>query len=176
MKQLNVNSLSISSLTAALYVTIVFFLTGITRWLGTFILPLSIIFGPPYAIGMGIGSFLSTFIVPRDPLVILSAVVGATSNFVASYACFFVYKKFKPKKEFWRMQIACLVAVLLTVFIDGTRTLIAWWFIGINWSIFQIWGLTFVFSFFSINIIGFWILTNVKKFLTKVEQRRISSL
>ena len=176
MRQLNVKSLAIGSMTAALYVTVVFFLTGVSRWSGTFILPLSILFGPPYAIGMGIGGFLSTFIVPRDPLVILSAVVGATSNFVASYACFFVYKKLKLKKEVWRIQIACLVAVLLTVFIDGTRTLIAWRVIGVNWSIFQIWGLTFVFSFFSINIIGFWLLTNVKKFLTKVEQKRISGL
>ena len=86
MKQLSVNSLAIGSMTAALYVTLVFFLTGITRWSSTFILPLSILFGPPYAIGMGIGGFLSTFIVPRDPLVILSAIVGSTSNFVASYA------------------------------------------------------------------------------------------
>jgi len=172
MKQQTIRSLSIGSMSAALYITIILFTAGISHWVGIFLLPFSIIFGTPFAIGMGIGGLLSTFIMPRDPLAIVSAVTGGFSNFLASYACYFVYKHLRLKRELVRIQISCLIASIIVMFIDGSRTLVAWWVIGVYWPIFYVWLLTFSFSFLVINVFGFAILIKVKQLFTKTELKR----
>ena len=172
MKQQNIRSLSIGSMTAALYITIILFSAGISHWVGIFLLPFSILFGAPFAIGMGVGGFLSTFIMPRDPFALLSAVIGGLSNFIASYACYFIYKHLKLKREIIRIQVSCLIASILVMLIDGSRTLIAWWAVGVYWPISYVWILTFSFSFPLINIFGFVLLIKVKKLFTTTELRR----
>jgi hypothetical protein len=172
MKPSYIHSLTIQSLTAALYVTVTLFFGAVSHWSGLFLLPLSIILGFPFAVGMGIGTFISTFIMPRDPLVLISAVVGAASNLIASTVCYFVYKHLRLKNENLRIQIPCLLASILTMFIDGTRTILSWWAVGIKWPIYYVWLLTFSYSFFMINIFGFIILIEVKKLLTTSELKR----
>lgn len=172
MKQETVKSLSVGSMTAALYVTVILFSAGISHWIGIFLLPFSILFGTPFAIGMGVGGFLSTFIMPRDPGAIFSSVIGGLSNFIASYACYYVYKHLKWKNKIIRIQISCLVASILVMFIDGSRTLIAWWAIGVHWPISYVWILTFFFSLVLINIFGFTLLIKVKKLFTTTELKR----
>jgi len=172
MKQQTIRSLSIGSMTAALYVTIILFTAGISHWFGVFLLPFSILFGTPFAVGMGIGGFLSTFIMPRDPGALFSAVTGGLSNFIASYACYYVYKHLKLKKENIRIQISCLVASILVMLIDGSRTLISWWVIGIYWPITYVWIITLFFSLVMINIFGFALLIKVKKLFTTAELKR----
>jgi len=171
MKQLSVHSLAIQSLAAALYVTVTLFLGGVTHWSGLFLLPFSTILGLPFAVGMGIGTFLSTFIMPRDPLVLLSAVIGAISSFISSSACYFIYKNLKLKNEILRIQIPCLVASILTMFIDGTRTVLSWWAVGVNWSIYFVWLISLSYSLFMINIFGFFVFIKVKKLLMASELR-----
>lgn len=172
MKEQTVKSLSISSVTAALYVTIILFSAGVSHWVGIFLLPFSILFGVPFAVGMGIGGFLSTFIMPRDPFAIVSAVSGGLSNLIASYACYYVYKHLKLKREIVRIQVSCLIASILVMLIDGSRTLFAWWAVGVYWQIIHVWLLTFFFSFIMINIFGFALLIKVKKLFTETELKR----
>lgn len=165
-------TLAKSSMIAALYVVVVFLGGGITHWFGLFLIPLIIFLGDSTAIGIASGAFLSSFIIPRDPLVLLSAVVGGASNYVATIAYGRLYHSTQRLPEYARMELSGLAACIIITLIDGTRTLLSWQILFPQITLAEIWAIAFGFSFFSINILGVIVSHGLGNLLTVAERSR----
>ena len=157
---------------AALYVVVVFLGGGITHWFGLFLIPLVIYLGDSTAIGIAAGAFLSSFIIPRDPLVILSALVGGGSNYLATIIYARVYNILSQAPKVARMEAAGLLACVIITLVDGTRTLLSWRIIFPQITLAEIWTIAFAFSFFSINVLGVIITYGLGNLLTVAEKSR----
>ncbi len=160
------------SMIAALYVVVVFLAGGITHWFGLFLIPLVIYLGDSTAVGIAAGAFLSSFIIPRDPLVLLSAVVGGASNYLATILYGRLYHLIERFPVIVRMEVAGLAACILITLTDGTRTLLAWQIIFSHVTLVEVWVIAFGFSFFSINILGIIIAYGLGNLLTVAERSR----
>jgi hypothetical protein len=157
---------------AALYVVVVFLGGGITHWFGLFLIPLVIYLGDSTAIGIAAGAFLSSFIIPRDPLVVLSALVGGGSNYLATITYGRIYSFLSQAPKVARMEAAGLAACVIITLVDGTRTLLSWQIIFPQITLAEIWAIAFGFSFFSINILGVIITYGLGNLLTVAEKSR----
>lgn len=157
---------------AALYVIVVFLGGGITHWFGLFLIPLVIYLGDSTAIGIAAGAFLSSFIIPRDPLVVLSALVGGGSNYLATIIYGRLYSFLNQAPKVARMEVAGLAACAIITIVDGTRTLLSWQIIFPQITLAEIWIIAFGFSFFSINILGVIITYGLGNLLTVAEKSR----
>ena len=157
---------------AALYVVVVFLGGGITHWFGLFLIPLVIYLGDSTAIGIAAGAFLSSFIIPRDPLVLLSAVVGGASNYLATILYARLYHLLERLPMIVRLEVSGLAACVLITLIDGTRTLLSWQILFPQVTLGEIWAIAFGFSFFSINILGVLIAYGLGNLLTVTERSR----
>ncbi len=157
---------------AALYVVVVFLGGGITHWFGLFLIPLVIYLGDSTAIGIAAGAFLSSFIIPRDPLVVLSAVAGGASNYLATIIYSRLYNFLGQVPKIARMEVAGFAACITITLIDGTRTLLSWRILFPPITLTEIWAIAFGFSFFSINILGVVITYGLGNLLTVAEKSR----
>ncbi len=172
MKESPSATLAKGSLIAGLYVVVVFLAGGITHWFGLFLIPLVIYLGDSTAVGIAAGAFLSSFIIPRDPFVIVSAIVGGGANYLATVLYSRLYNILKMLPQIGRMEVAGLFACILITVTDGTRTLYAWRFIFPTVTLEEIWALAFGFSLFSINILGVIIASGIGNLLTLTEKSR----
>lgn len=160
------------SMIAALYVVVVFLGGGITHWFGLFLIPLIIYLGDSTALGIATGTFLSSFIAPRDPFVLVSAVVGGASFYLATILYDRVYRLTKKLPRFVRLEVAGLIACLLITLTDGTRTLYSWRILFGPITLEEVWAITFGFSFFCLNILGVILAYGLSDLLTVAERSR----
>lgn len=172
MKETLSATLAKSSMIAALYVVVVFIGGGITHWFGLFLIPLIIYLGDSTAIGIAAGAFLSSFIIPRDPLVILSALVGGASNYAATIIYGRLYNLIEKVPKIARMEASGLAACIIITLVDGSRTLLSWKLLFPQITLIEIWAIAFGFSFFSINILGVIITYGLGNLLTVTERSR----
>lgn len=172
MKEPASAALAKGSMIAALYVVVVFLAGGVTHWFGLFLIPLVILLGDSTAVGIAAGAFLSSFIIPRDPAVLLSAVVGGGANYFATILYRKIYTSLGRFPQTIRMETAGLSACVLITLTDGTRTLYAWQLLIPQVQLWQIWAITFGFSFFAINILGTIIAHGLVNLLTITEKSR----
>jgi len=127
-------------------------------------LPLSIIFGFPAALGLGLGCFIANFFGPYG---FIDAVIGGIANFAACMLAWFIGGD-SVKRRF----LGCLTeTITITVIVGGYLSLL----LGIPIEI-SLLGL-FIGSLISINILGFVLLEalNKKKVVGDILKGRIKA-
>ena len=156
--------LALTAVSASLYAVLVLVLSSISFELiqvrvADALIPLSMVFGWPIAVGVTVGGAIANVVSPM-PSVITDVTLGSLANFIASTIAWKI-GLLKLRSRGLSEFLGCLAATAIVTFIVGTYLAILtemelWiWWLGIG-----------VGSIFSINILGY-MLVQVMKRLTR---------
>jgi uncharacterized membrane protein len=121
--KMQVRDLAFLSIFAALYAVLVVALAGISFQLvqvriADALIPLSIVFGWPVAVGVAVGAAVANIASPM-PVVIVDVVFGSVANFIASLLAWRL-GRFKLVSNVVGEVLGCIAATLAVTLIVGT--------------------------------------------------------
>ena len=158
-------NLALVSIFAALYAVLVVALAGISFQLvqvriADALIPLSIVFGWPAAVGVAVGAAVANIVSPL-PSVVVDVIFGSVANLVASFLAWRI-SRLKFSSEIMGELLGCVSAILAVILIVGTYLAIlfqmeVWvWWLGVGAG-----------SVISIGLIGFPLVQIVKRISQK---------
>jgi uncharacterized membrane protein len=163
--KLRSRDLALAAIFAALYAILVLALAGISFQLiqvrvADALIPLSMLFGWPVALGVTIGGAVANFASPM-PSVVTDITFGAIANLIASLLAWKI-GRWKTTTKSASEFLGCLAATMVVTFIVGTYLAILtemelWiWWLGIG-----------VGSLISINILGYALIQIMRRIWTE---------